>query len=68
MVQRIREVSGKPVGFKAVMGAYGWMDGLFEEVNNRGTMAWIETGQGEQYVVKGYSRPSGKNASKSTAC
>jgi glutamate synthase domain-containing protein 2 len=36
MIQRVREVSGKPVGFKAVIGAYGWLDGLFEEVNNRG--------------------------------
>jgi glutamate synthase domain-containing protein 2 len=36
IIQRVREVSGKPVGFKAVIGAYGWLDGLFEEVNNRG--------------------------------
>jgi glutamate synthase domain-containing protein 2 len=36
MIQRVREVSGKPVGFKAVIGAYGWLDGLFEEINKRG--------------------------------
>ena len=26
VIQRIREVTGKPVGFKAVIGAYGWLD------------------------------------------
>ncbi len=36
MIHRVREVSGKPVGFKAVIGAYGWLDGLFEEINKRG--------------------------------
>jgi glutamate synthase domain-containing protein 2 len=36
MIQRVRKVSGKPVGFKAVIGAYGWLDGLFEEINKRG--------------------------------
>jgi len=36
MIQRVREVSGKPVGFKAVIGAYGWLEGLFEEINKRG--------------------------------
>ncbi len=36
MVARIREVTGKPVGFKAVVGAYGWLDNLFNEVNKRG--------------------------------
>ena len=29
MIQRVREVAGKPVGFKAVIGAYGWLEGLF---------------------------------------
>ncbi len=36
MIHRIRDVSGKPVGFKAVIGAYGWLDELFEEINRRG--------------------------------
>lgn len=36
MVGRIREVTGKPVGFKCVIGAYGWLDQLFEEINQRG--------------------------------
>jgi glutamate synthase domain-containing protein 2 len=37
MIQRVRAVSGKPVGFKAVIGAYGWLDNLFTEINKRGT-------------------------------
>ena len=36
MIQRIRDVSGKPVGFKSVIGAYGWLDQLFDEINRRG--------------------------------
>ena len=36
MINHIRDVSGKPVGFKAVIGAYGWLDELFELVNKRG--------------------------------
>ena len=36
MIHRVREVSGKPVGFKAVIGAYGWLDNLFELINGRG--------------------------------
>lgn len=36
MIARIREVTGKPVGFKAVIGAYGWLDTLFDEINRRG--------------------------------
>jgi glutamate synthase domain-containing protein 2 len=36
MLNRIRDVSGLPVGFKAVIGAYGWLDELFEEINQRG--------------------------------
>ncbi len=35
-LNRIRDVSGLPVGFKAVIGAYGWLDELFEEINRRG--------------------------------
>jgi glutamate synthase domain-containing protein 2 len=36
MIGRVREVSGRPTGFKAVIGAYGWLDNLFREVNIRG--------------------------------
>lgn len=36
MIHHIREVTGKPVGFKAVIGAYGWLDELFALVNERG--------------------------------
>jgi glutamate synthase domain-containing protein 2 len=36
MISRVREVSGKPVGFKAVIGAYGWLDNLFKEILERG--------------------------------
>ena len=36
MIQHIRRVSGKPVGFKMVLGAYGWLDNLFEVILKRG--------------------------------
>ena len=36
MIQRIRHISGKPVGFKMVLGAYGWLDNLFETILKRG--------------------------------
>ncbi len=36
MIHRIRSVTGKPVGFKAVIGAYGWLDGLLQEIVKRG--------------------------------
>lgn len=36
MINKLRDVSGLPVGFKAVIGAYGWLDELFEEINRRG--------------------------------
>lgn len=36
MIDRVRRVTGKPVGFKAVVGAYGWLDGLFQEINEIG--------------------------------
>ncbi|NOX43012.1 MAG: FMN-binding glutamate synthase family protein [Gammaproteobacteria bacterium] len=35
-IHRIRRVTGKPVGFKCVIGAYGWLDNLFAEINKRG--------------------------------
>ncbi len=36
LIDRIREVSGKPTGFKAVVGAYGWINSLCEEILARG--------------------------------
>ena len=36
MIGRIREVTGKPVGFKAVVGSAGWLDNLFAEITLRG--------------------------------
>ncbi|MGR8950765.1 MAG: FMN-binding glutamate synthase family protein [Gammaproteobacteria bacterium] len=36
MIGRLRDITGKPVGFKCVLGAYGWLDSLFEEINLRG--------------------------------
>jgi glutamate synthase domain-containing protein 2 len=36
MIQHIREVTGKPVGFKAVIGAYGWIEELCHEILKRG--------------------------------
>ena len=36
MINHVREVTGKPVGFKAVIGAYGWLDDLCEAINKRG--------------------------------
>jgi glutamate synthase domain-containing protein 2 len=36
MINHIRDVTGLPVGFKAVIGAYGWLDELFELILERG--------------------------------
>ncbi len=36
MIKRVREVTGKPTGFKSVIGAYGWLRSLCEEVQKRG--------------------------------
>ncbi len=35
-IAHIREVTGKPVGIKCVIGAYGWLDAVFDEVKRRG--------------------------------
>lgn len=35
-IAHIREVTGKPVGIKTVIGAWGWIDELFAEINHRG--------------------------------
>ena len=36
MIKRIRDVTGKPVGIKFVVGAYGWLDSLCAEIVKRG--------------------------------
>ncbi|RED49043.1 FMN-binding glutamate synthase family protein [Aestuariispira insulae] len=36
MIAHVREVTGKPTGLKAVIGAYGWLEDLFTEINRRG--------------------------------
>ena len=35
-IQKIRELSGKPTGFKIVMGDHSWLYELFDEINKRG--------------------------------
>lgn len=36
MIEHIRQVTGKPVGFKAVIGAYGWVEAMCKAVLQRG--------------------------------
>ena len=36
MIERVRRITGKPTGFKAVIGAYGWLDELCTEIKARG--------------------------------
>ena len=36
MLNHIREVTGKPTGFKTVLGAYGWLQQLCDEIHRRG--------------------------------
>jgi glutamate synthase domain-containing protein 2 len=36
MIDRVRRVTGKPVGFKAVIGTYSWLHELFDEITKRG--------------------------------
>lgn len=35
-IARVRDVSGKPVGFKSVVGAYGWLEKMCEAIHARG--------------------------------
>jgi glutamate synthase domain-containing protein 2 len=35
-LEHIRTVTGKPVGFKVVIGSFGWLEQLCEEINARG--------------------------------
>jgi len=36
-IAHIRAVTGKPVGFKCVVGAFGWLDAMFDEIKRRGS-------------------------------
>ena len=36
MIHRIRDITGRPVGFKCVIGSYGWLDDLCACINLRG--------------------------------
>ncbi len=36
MIDRVRKVTGKPVGFKAAISRFEWLDDLFGEVRKRG--------------------------------
>jgi len=36
VIGRIRRVTGKPTGFKSVIGAYGWIDTMCGEIEKRG--------------------------------
>ncbi len=36
LISRVRAATGKPVGFKVVIGAFGWLETLFEEIKRRG--------------------------------
>lgn len=36
MIDRVRSVTGKPTGIKAVIGAYGWIEQLCAEIGARG--------------------------------
>ncbi len=35
-IDQVRKVTGKPTGIKAVVGAYGWLESLCEEIHRRG--------------------------------
>ena len=36
MINHIRDVTGKPVCFKTVIGAFGWLEGLCQDIHDRG--------------------------------
>jgi glutamate synthase domain-containing protein 2 len=35
-INMIRNITGKPTGFKTVVGAYGWLEAMCEEIQRRG--------------------------------
>ncbi len=39
MIGRIRTITGKPVGFKTVLGGGAWLDSLFTDIEQRGAAA-----------------------------
>ncbi len=39
MIERIRTITGKPVGFKTVLGGGAWLDSLFTDIEQRGAAA-----------------------------
>ncbi|WP_169544375.1 FMN-binding glutamate synthase family protein [Sneathiella aquimaris] len=36
LITRVRDITGKPTGFKAVIGAYDWIEDLCKEIHKRG--------------------------------
>ncbi len=36
LIEHVRKVTGKPTGIKAVIGAYGWLEELFNVIHRRG--------------------------------
>lgn len=36
MINRVRDITGRPVGFKCVIGSWDWLDDLFAGINERG--------------------------------
>ena len=36
LIHQVRTITGKPTGFKVVLGNYDWLDDLFLEINKRG--------------------------------
>ncbi|MEM7445564.1 MAG: FMN-binding glutamate synthase family protein, partial [Pseudomonadota bacterium] len=36
LIGHIRQITGKPVGFKSVVGAYGWLEAMCREIHEQG--------------------------------
>ena len=67
MLNHIRDVSGLPVGFKSVIGAYGWLEELFVEINRRGIESapdFITVDSGDGGTGAAPNNPSGSLSSK----
>ena len=39
MINHVRDVTGKPVGFKTVIGSFGWLESLCRDIHERGIEA-----------------------------
>ncbi|HSF96172.1 MAG TPA: FMN-binding glutamate synthase family protein, partial [Thermohalobaculum sp.] len=37
-INQLQQITGKPVGFKTVVGAYGWLERMCKEINRRGVV------------------------------